>query len=164
VIFKLLSTIISKLVGILNVNEPMPESQRQHKQRQINPHQPILQKKCPWAAHFPYQKLTFQGSSESCLGTQSTGALPLKRNNHSNPFARSPLAPNLEGAVFSNETEDEDSQTTLDPLDHTMRLSDDTAKLATQHPTFTKAPPLRNVPARMPIGGAGITLPQKPMA
>jgi hypothetical protein len=61
-------------------------------------------------------------------------------------------ASNHEGAVFSNGIlEDSNNHGTSDPLDSSMRLSDDEAELAIQRPIDSEASPLL-FPARMATG------------
>jgi hypothetical protein len=78
----------------------------------------------------------------------SRASLPLRMNGHSNSLAKTHPAPDPKGAVISNIVLDDDNST-LDRLDTTMRLFDETAKLATQCPPTLEASPL-HVSARTP--------------
>jgi hypothetical protein len=75
---------------------------------------------------------------------------PLRTNGHSDSLATTHPAPDAEEAVIFDIVLDDDTST-LDPLDTTMRLFDESAELATQHPPTLKASPLP-VLARTPLG------------
>jgi hypothetical protein len=88
--------------------------------------------------------------STSPAQVPTAGALPLRKNGHSNSSSKTTPAPDPRGAVFSDIVSDDD-HSTLDPLASSMRLFDETAELATQRPPIFEAFPLP-ILARTPLG------------
>jgi transposase InsO family protein len=123
-------------------------SQREHEQRQNNGQS---RKRALDSLSLP--GIAISEGATSLVKAPSIGALPLRKNGHSDSLVNAAPAPDPEGAVFSDDftvTEDSNCISKPDPLDCPKRLFDDSAELATQRPDLEAASLC--VPARPPIG------------